>query len=246
MRMLKNAKFNLGMLLTGLVMVGFQNCGRQTVDFKSSLPENSVFVASSISNPNQLLCPDGSAPLLDSTNPCPAPVTSQPPVMPPPVVSPPVTSQPPVMPPPVVSPPVASQPPVMPPPVVLPPVASQPPVSLPPVAYKENEKEENEDYKDKIECVVGHNFRIALKSNLEESHSNSSESRLCMSEQACLNLVNAYATRRNCELKSGHETSNSSGDCTHIFQGSKGTCKNAHIAKDDEVKEILEKMRNER
>ena len=232
MRMLKNTKFNLGMLLTGLVMVGFQNCGKQTVDFKSTLPENSVFVASSISNPNQLLCPDGSAPLLDSTNPCPAPLASPTPSD---TTPPPMASQPPAMP-----------PPVVPPPVVPPPVASQPPVSLPPVAHKENEKEKNEDYKDKIECVVGHNFRIALKVKLEESHSNSSESRLCMSEHACLNLVNAYATRRNCELKSGHETSNPSGDCTHIFQGSKGTCKNAHIAKDDDVKEILEKMRNER
>ncbi len=239
--MLKNFKFNLGLVLTGLVMVSFQNCGKQTVDFKSTLPENSVFVASAISNPNQLLCPDGSAPLLDSTNPCPAPLASPTPSHPAP---PPVASQPPVAPPPVVPPPVASQPPVPSQPPVVP-----PPVSQPPFAQKDHEgreKEENDEYKDKIECVVGHNFRIALKSSLEESHSNSSESRLCMSEHACLNLVNAYATRRNCELKSGHETSNPSGDCTHIFQGSKGTCKNAHIAKDDDVKEILEKMRNQK
>lgn len=98
---------------------------------------------------------------------------------------------------------------------------------------------------DFIECELGSaNNKIILSSNLVLG-SNAQATRLCMSENACLNLVNAYASARNCAISTGAPAQvalNRSNACTAIFPGSKGTCKNANVISDDQVVKILSAM----
>ncbi len=234
MKLIKNLKLKLCIFLSGLMILIFQNCG-QSMDFKSSLPENSVFVASSISSSNQLSCPDGSPPLLDSVNPCPTPSSPG---------SPSSTATP-------TPKPSASS------------SSSSGSASgsssgthhddkgeVCDADHKEKHSAGDEDKNDhdKIECLVGNNLKVSLSNDLEETHANGKKSRLCMSENACLNLINAYAGVRRCKLSTGAASSNATGHCTEIFPGSKGTCHgdDTRIVSDEDVTNILEKMKGER
>ena len=95
-----------------------------------------------------------------------------------------------------------------------------------------------------IECELGApNVKITLSQDLSGG-SNAENSRVCMSENACLNLVNTYAEARNCSLSLGLPTTLSAQNCTGIFPGSKGTCHKAQVLSDDEVANLLKKMAN--
>ncbi len=94
-----------------------------------------------------------------------------------------------------------------------------------------------------VECeLIAPNKKIVLDSSLKVG-SNASETRTCMSEYACLRLINAYSAKRNCELTVGaSELSDSEAQCTKIFPGSKGTCKKAGLLDDSQVEAILAQM----
>jgi hypothetical protein len=101
------------------------------------------------------------------------------------------------------------------------------------------------DKDDVVECeMVSPNAKIILgqTSKLLELGSNSSATRVCMSERACLKLINSYAAGRKCSLSLHACSSNSQTQCTKIFPGSQGTCKNAKVLSDAEVAKLLEKM----
>lgn len=67
--------------------------------------------------------------------------------------------------------------------------------------------------------------------------------RVCMSQNACLVLMNSYASVRSCTLHTGAATASSTAtQCTAIFPGSLGTCKNATIVSDSQVAAILMTM----
>lgn len=96
-----------------------------------------------------------------------------------------------------------------------------------------------------VECQMLHpNKKIVLKYELETQHTNSSSVRVCMSQNACLSLINAHSVANNCSLVPGESIAENSeqAQCTEIFPGSKGTCKNASILSDEQVSELLKKM----
>lgn len=94
---------------------------------------------------------------------------------------------------------------------------------------------------DLVECDMGTpSYKVILEGGLLSDHSNASSTRICMSETACLSIINAYAAARNCTLASGAATTPSAtGQCTEIFPGSKGTCHNAQVLTDGDVANLL-------
>lgn len=95
-----------------------------------------------------------------------------------------------------------------------------------------------------VECELnGAKDKIVLGSNVTIG-SNAQVSRICMSENACLNLINEYAVSHDCSLSAGAATSPSSNgvQCTKVFPGSKGTCKNAKVLSDVEISALLAKL----
>lgn len=96
---------------------------------------------------------------------------------------------------------------------------------------------------DLVECQMLHpNRKIVLGEDLKQSPSNRSSTRVCMSEAACLQIINAYAVRHSCSLAygEGEDPDDPQLQCTEIFPGTNGTCNNARILSDDEVRENLE------
>lgn len=98
---------------------------------------------------------------------------------------------------------------------------------------------------DLVECELSSpNSKIVLSTDLKIG-SNEVSTRLCMSVNACLSLVNAYAAARNCEISAGAaNVSAAQATCTEIFPGSQGTCKNARVISDEEVTNLLTNMAN--
>jgi hypothetical protein len=94
-----------------------------------------------------------------------------------------------------------------------------------------------------VECELGgSNAKIILSGSMVVG-SNAKDTRICMSENACLNLVNSFAQVRNCSLSQGAPLSdNISASCTQVFPGSQGTCKNAQVLSDDDVSKLLLNM----
>ncbi|HEY8270835.1 MAG TPA: hypothetical protein VIG33_08080 [Pseudobdellovibrionaceae bacterium] len=95
-----------------------------------------------------------------------------------------------------------------------------------------------------VECELGSpSLKIKLNQDFDAEHSNSQSSRVCMTENACLKVLNTYAADRKCSMDLGTPySSGSPAQCTKIFPGSKGTCHNAKVLSDDAIKAILEKM----
>jgi hypothetical protein len=95
-----------------------------------------------------------------------------------------------------------------------------------------------------VECeIMSANSKIILSiSNTLASGSNAAVSRICMSENACLKLINSYAASRSCKLAPGKPVSDSQTQCAKIFPGSKGTCKNARALSDSDIQNLLNKM----
>lgn len=96
---------------------------------------------------------------------------------------------------------------------------------------------------DLVECQMLHpNRKIVLGEDLKQSPSNRSSTRVCMSGAACLQIINAYAVRHSCSLAygEGEDPADPQLQCTEIFPGTNGTCNNARILSDDEVRENLE------
>jgi hypothetical protein len=93
-----------------------------------------------------------------------------------------------------------------------------------------------------VECELGGaSQKIASKDTLiVAQHSNATSDRICMSENACLNLINSYVAQRDCALVKGAPTTASSPDqCTSIFPGSRGTCKQATVLSDTDIAALL-------
>lgn len=114
-----------------------------------------------------------------------------------------------------------------------------PPVSNPPGKGKKSKDA------DIVECMIGHpNVKVTLTTSSFVPGSNAVETRVCMSRNACLNIVNEYAAVRGCSLsKGGPTTPGLAGDqCTGIFPGSKGTCKNAKFLNDGAISTLLTEM----
>lgn len=98
---------------------------------------------------------------------------------------------------------------------------------------------------DLVECELLHpNMKVVLDYSLIGEHGNSSSVRVCMSRNACLQLVNAFAVQHSCTLDASTPASaaDAQSQCIKIFPGSKGTCHNATILSDDQVTSILQKM----
>jgi hypothetical protein len=140
-------------------------------------------------------------------------------------------------------PPAPASQPVPPAPVV----ASTPPQPTPshestvPVVT-DNERPDSSSL---VECELAvAKKKIVFGSNDLQMGTNASSSRVCMSEDACLKVVNAYASERDCELVSGPAVAGASMNrqCTKVFPGSKGTCNNAKVFSDADIKSILGKM----
>ncbi len=96
-----------------------------------------------------------------------------------------------------------------------------------------------------VECQMLHpNKKIVLGYDLYVQPGNSSSVRVCMSENACLKLINAFAVQHSCSLdvSAPMAQADAGRQCTEIFPGSKGTCQNASIVTDAQVSELLKKM----
>lgn len=95
-----------------------------------------------------------------------------------------------------------------------------------------------------VECEFSSSKNKVVLSDSVTIGSNAQTSRICMSENACLNLVNEYAVSHDCSLAPGAATSPSSNgvQCTKVFPGSKGTCKNAKVLSDADVSALLVKL----
>jgi len=125
--------------------------------------------------------------------------------------------------------------------VIDPGVSEMPPAEqIPEDTVVENE---DVDYDSLVECeLISQKQKIIFDQVLSEG-SNKSATRVCMSENACLKLINSYAAKRDCKLSLGaSDLQDSEGQCTKIFPGSKGTCRNAGTVSDDRVTEILDLM----
>jgi hypothetical protein len=98
---------------------------------------------------------------------------------------------------------------------------------------------------DIVQCVLG-GPSTKITSDSERvlgKRGNGSKSRVCMTANACLGMINAYAVARGCTLSTGAATTpGASGQCTSWFVGSKGTCHNAQIVSDETIGELLEGM----
>ena len=96
-----------------------------------------------------------------------------------------------------------------------------------------------------VECSLGegcHSVKIVLAASLVTG-ANHSSSRLCMSKNACLKIINAYAQARNCSLSAGKPTTlGSKKQCVSAFPGSSGSCRNAQVISDAQVEDLLTKM----
>jgi hypothetical protein len=95
-----------------------------------------------------------------------------------------------------------------------------------------------------IECELGSpNKKVVFGTSLVPG-SNASSTRVCMSEDSCLKVINAYAAVRDCALNRGPASSTASpnSQCTKIFPGSKGTCHNAKVMSDAEISSVLAAM----
>jgi hypothetical protein len=92
-----------------------------------------------------------------------------------------------------------------------------------------------------VECeMLSPNSKITLSEELALA-ANKSSTRICMSEYACVKILNDFAVKHNCSLDKNEQASSAGTQCTKIFPGSKGTCHNATVLSDDEVKELLKK-----
>jgi len=117
--------------------------------------------------------------------------------------------------------------------------AEAPPIASAPI--EENQSVEEEE--SLVECDLGRPNSKVILSGILKKGSNASSTRVCMSEHACLQIVNAFAAKRDCSLLQTAGASNSQNDqCTQIFPGSRGTCKNAAKVSDDEIASILKNM----
>ncbi|MBK9324648.1 MAG: hypothetical protein IPM97_17170 [Bdellovibrionaceae bacterium] len=107
-----------------------------------------------------------------------------------------------------------------------------------------NQSKDNVLQEDMVECeMVAPNSKVILaKVDSLGEGSNAQVSRVCMSENACLKLINEYAAGRGCKMTLGKADSNSQTQCAKIFPGSKGTCKNAARLSDTQIKSMLEAM----
>lgn len=104
---------------------------------------------------------------------------------------------------------------------------------------------ESSDQSDLVECQMLHpNKKIVLSYELFVQHGNSSSVRTCMSTNACLKLINAFAVQHSCSLDASAPMAQADAQrqCTEIFPGSKGTCHNATVLTDDQVNELLKKL----
>jgi hypothetical protein len=96
---------------------------------------------------------------------------------------------------------------------------------------------------DAVECeLISSKQKIVLTETFQIG-SNASATRVCMSENACLRLINAYAAKRDCEISAGPSSlAASEAQCTKIFPGSKGTCHKATLISDERVAQLLESL----
>lgn len=111
---------------------------------------------------------------------------------------------------------------------------------------KENEKKRDvasNNGQNLVECqLIESKELIVLAEKFQSQRSNSSKTRVCMSEQACLTLVNAHVAARDGKLVGAKTTEGSTKQCTKAFNGSKGTCNNADALTDAEVVELLAEL----
>lgn len=129
----------------------------------------------------------------------------------------------------------------------MPPQAGGPGDSSKPPQAGGNNGKDGSDQSDLVECQMLHpNKKVVLSYELFVQHGNSSKVRVCMSTNACLKLINAFAVQHSCSLDASAPmaAADAGRQCTEIFPGSKGTCHNASVLSDDQVTELLKKMEN--
>jgi len=125
----------------------------------------------------------------------------------------------------------------------VPPRSGPPDKSSPP--GKDNPPHKGEDTSGLVECQMLHpNKKVVLNYDLLVQPGNSSTVRVCMSENACLKLINEFAIKHSCSLEASAPSSaaDAQRQCTEIFPGSKGTCHNATVVSDAQVSELLKKL----
>jgi hypothetical protein len=239
MNNLKKPGVYFAMASVAVVLIAFQNCSK--TNFTQSQPEMSLKTEDMI---------QGTA----TNSDLPQDIVVQPPVAPPVQPPAPGDSGDVVVPAPGASPVVTATPVVMPSPVnQVPPVVGAP---VPPVVKGPGKSPGNPNAggvgngkppqalnaADVVECDLKRPSSKVIFSRSLGVGSNASATRVCMSEHACLNLLNAYAAARDCSLAAGAATSQASGQCTAIFPGSRGTCKKAQILTDAQVTDLITAM----
>lgn len=114
----------------------------------------------------------------------------------------------------------------------------------PSTGKKCDHKHEHMASADLVECeIMGANAKVILgKSKMLEIGSNASATRVCMTENACLKMVNSYAAGHDGTLALGAAKSTSQSQVAKIFPGSQGTCKNALPLTDATVSKLLVAM----
>lgn len=178
------------MAITGLVLVGFQNCAEYKFQEDSASPRSALFLGS--------VGQDELVYIQEEEN----------------VASP--------------------TPPVNAPSSEIPSVQDQIVVS---------DQDANDQYQDAfIECHIPSNQKFVTLGKIFDSGSNSVNSRVCMSEEACLTLVNSYLAARDCQFDGLKGSGGSDRQCTQVFPGSKGTCRNAVLVDDQKIVQIIAEM----
>lgn len=93
-----------------------------------------------------------------------------------------------------------------------------------------------------VECeMLSSKNKIVLSDSLSLG-SNALNTRICMSENACLKILNDFAAARECSFVQTKDLTTAQRQCTRIFPGSKGTCKNAKIISDQQIEALLAKQ----
>lgn len=251
----KKSATGLSVMTAAILLFAYQNCSR--TQFVSSLDGANLKAIDIVDSSGRTEGDDGQtgAPVLDDSVDVPPVAGDSPSPAPVPDMSP-VPSVPPVMPPVVVDDPkgngkggdnagggMPSEPPAGSP--------SETPVASPaPVAggNKDGDKVppgQSAQLPDLVECQMLHpNKKVVLETSMQVQHGNSSSIRICMSTNACLSLINEFAVKHSCSLDASapEAAADAQAQCTEIFPGSRGTCKNATILSDAQVSELLVKL----
>ncbi len=109
---------------------------------------------------------------------------------------------------------------------------------------KDNDDNDKDDDGDKklVECMLLDKKIVLASKDSVRSDPSAPKTKVCMSKNACLNIVNQFAHPRNCELVKDIASNASGKDCTEDSKESGSSCKDAAALTDDDVKNLLSNL----